>query len=93
VLHGLLRRTTTPLRAATWGALVFGAWHVVPAWRDADGDAGLAPWLVALLTFGATFVAGLGFEWLRHRGRHLAAPIVVHIATNSTPFAVAWALT
>ena len=94
VLHGQLRRRFDIVRAALWGATAFGLWHVFPVWRSYDdvafGD--LGRWGAVIGTFVATFVAGLGFIWLRHRSDHLIAPVCAHIATNSVPFAVAWFL-
>ena len=94
VLHGLLRRRSDIGRAALWGAVAFGLWHLFPVWRSYDdvafGD--LGRWGAMFGTFVATFVAGLGFIWLRHRSGHLIAPVFAHIATNSVPFAVAWCL-
>ena len=43
-------------------------------------------------TFVATFVAGLGFAWLRERSGSVIAPAAAHLATNSVAFAVAWAV-
>jgi membrane protease YdiL (CAAX protease family) len=92
VLHGLLRRRFDIRPAARWGATAFGLWHLFPVWRSYDdvafGD--LGRWGTVIGTFVATFVAGLGFVWLRHRSGHLIAPVFAHIATNSVPFAVAW---
>ncbi len=94
VLHGLLRRRFDIARAALWGATAFGLWHLVPVWRS-YGDVAfvdLGRWGAIIGTFVATFIAGLGFIWLRHRSDHLIAPVFAHIATNSVPFAVAWFL-
>jgi membrane protease YdiL (CAAX protease family) len=92
VLHGLLRGRFDIRRSALWGATAFGLWHLFPVWRSYDnvGVGDLGRWGAVLGTFVATFVAGLGFIWLRHRSGHLIAPVFAHIATNSIPFAVAW---
>jgi membrane protease YdiL (CAAX protease family) len=94
VLHGLLLRRYDVMRAALCGAVVFGMWHLFPVWRSYDDAAfsDLARWGTIVATFAATFVAGLGFTWLRQRSGHLIAPVLAHIATNSVPFAVAWHL-
>ena len=89
VLQGLLTRLTTPTRALVTGALIFGAWHVFPAWRNA-AKVGDAPFAVALVTFAATSLAGVGFVWLRRRSGSVLAPILAHTATNSVVFALAW---
>jgi membrane protease YdiL (CAAX protease family) len=92
VLHGLLRRRFEIVRAALIGATLFGLWHLFPVWNGYSGvePTDLDRWGSVAGTFVATFVAGLGFIWLRHRSQHLAAPILAHIGTNSIPFALAW---
>ena len=92
VLHGLLRRRFEIVRAALIGAFLFGLWHLFPVWNSYSDvePTDLNRWGSVAGTFVATFVAGLGFIWLRHRSQHLAAPILAHIGTNSIPFALAW---
>ncbi len=95
VLHGLLVRVTTTRWAIVAGAVLFGLWHVLPAWRGGgvDAAADLDRSVTALGTFVATTAAGLGFGWLRVRSDSLVAPVLAHVATNSVTFAVAWAAT
>lgn len=92
VLHGLLRDRLATVASALVGATIFGVWHLYPVWRGFDmstgGDLGRAAAVFG--TFVATFGAGLGFVWLRHRAGHVAASFLAHIGTNSVPFAVAW---
>lgn len=83
VLHGLFTRVLTPPWALIVGAVVFGLWHVFPAWR-ADGH------LVAASTLVATSVAGAVFVWLRVRSDSLVAPVLAHVATNTVPLAALW---
>ena len=66
---------------------MFGLCRLFPVWpSDADGGVGdLGRWGEV----AGTFVAGLGFIWLRHRSGSLLAPILAHAGTNSIPFAVA----
>jgi uncharacterized protein len=92
VLHGLLRRRFEIMRAALIGATLFALWHLFPVWNSYSDvePTDLNRWESVGGTFVATFVAGLGFIWLRHRSKHLAAPILAHIGTNSIPFALAW---
>lgn len=92
-LHGLLSRVLTPLWTVVAGSVLFGLWHVLPA---ANGGAvsndvvsvGSA-WLV-VGTFVATTVAGALFIWLRERSGSVVAPMLAHLATNSTTYTVAW---
>ena len=92
VLYGLLRRRMSVLAAAGVDAVLFGLWHVYPAWLETSGAAiaSIRPWATATGTFVATSTAGLAFTWLRQRSGHLLAPILGHTATNSVTFAVAW---
>ncbi len=93
-LHGLL----TEVVSSRWmvvavGAVLFGLWHVVPAYRG--GAAGtdvveVGTTGAALGTFVATTLAGIGFLWLRTRSDSVVAPMLAHLATNSVTFAVAW---
>ncbi|MCB0988426.1 MAG: CPBP family intramembrane metalloprotease [Acidimicrobiales bacterium] len=87
------------LRGATalqWigGSILFGLWHTVPALRGGGIDSDVvevSSLATALATTAATTVAGAGFIWLRVRSGSLLAPVLVHLATNSVTFAVAWA--
>jgi membrane protease YdiL (CAAX protease family) len=93
-LHGLLDRRLPRRRAVGVGAVLFGLWHVFPTWWGGGIEAGgvsMAGWVAALGTFAATTVAGLLFGWLRVRSDSLLAPALLHLATNSVTYAVAWA--
>lgn len=95
VLHGLLVQVTSARGALVAGALLFGLWHVFPAWRGGAVDTDLADVgrvATATATFIATAVAGSAFLWLRVRSKSLVTPILAHLATNSVTFAVAWAV-
>lgn len=92
VLHGLLRRLTSPNRTMVLGAVLFGLWHVFPTWRGgAAGGLEATRAVAAAGTFAATTVAGFAFVWLRARSGSLVAPVLLHLATNSVTFAVVWA--
>lgn len=81
-LEGLLRSTTTATRSMAAGAALFGLWHVAPI-----ADEGV---VTVLGTVAATTVAGVGLIWLRRRSASLVAPMLAHLATNSTAYALAW---
>ncbi len=77
-----------PLPAATAvSCAVFGVWHIRPALSGlaANDLAGgpLATGVAVLLTCLGTAAAGLLLTWLRLRSGSLAAPVLVHLATNS----------
>lgn len=83
-LHGLFQRVGGPALVWAGGAVLFGLWHVFPAWRS---DSSVA---LALGTLVATTAAGVVFIWLRTRSDSLVAPMLAHLATNSVTFALAW---
>lgn len=85
---------------ARWGSsTLFGLWHVLPSQSLASrnqragrlaartGPAGL----VSLAVAGTT-VAGVALHEVRRRGRHLVAPVLVHLAINLSGFLGARAL-
>jgi uncharacterized protein len=85
-------------RAALVASVLFGLWHILPAWHlnhmnpvATTALAGTAGQLVAV-SGGvlATAVAGMGLCWLRMRSRSIVAPLLVHLATNSLAFLFAW---
>jgi membrane protease YdiL (CAAX protease family) len=83
-LDGLLVRVTSPGRATAIGSVLFGLWHLPPMIGDWS-------WAEALGTLAATTAAGVGFTWLRRRSGSVVAPMLAHLATNSTTFALSWA--
>lgn len=84
------------LRGAAYSSAVFGLWHLGPTWvlLEANGLTGQPARAAALLLVAValTALAGIGFCLLRRWGRHLAAPVLVHIATNSFALAAAAAV-
>lgn len=84
VVLGLMRRRGSDARAVAVTSVVFGAWHVPGVWTSGVG--------VVAATVLATTAAGVGFAWLRLRCGSLLAPALVHVATNSIPYATAWTL-
>jgi membrane protease YdiL (CAAX protease family) len=92
VLHGLLCEVAGRRAAIVTGALLFGLWHVYPAWHDGSVDVdGLGRLGTVAGTFAATALAGVAVLWQRERSGSLLAPMLAHLATNSVTFAVAWA--
>lgn len=100
VLPALFARRVSLLRAVVWSSVLFGLWHVLPAWHvdesNAVVDAAAAGSLGHTLTItGAvlsTVFAGLFFCWLRYRSRSIVAPMLAHVATNSLGYLFAYAV-
>ena len=88
-------------RGVLVASLLFGLWHVLPAWEvneanpvlgDAFGNDGLGQAATVVLAVLGTFVAGLGLCALRYWSGSVLAPILVHVTTNSAAYALAWQL-
>lgn len=85
-------------RANAVSALLFGLWHVLPAWSISTANPVFrealpgAPGQVTAIVLGviATAVAGLLLSWLRDRSGSLLAPLMVHTATNGFGYLVGW---
>jgi len=88
-LFGLARQRMSTIAAAIAVSVLFGLWHLQGVITSTSGGFGRVA-LACLGTFLATFVAGLGFTWLRVRSGSLVAPILAHIGTNSIALVVAW---
>lgn len=94
VLPALLTSTRHPWLPRFASSALFGLWHVLPSGVLARQNqrAGQlaartgATGVVALAATG-TAVAGLALDEVRRRGRHLAAPVLVHLAINLSGFA------
>jgi uncharacterized protein len=91
VLLGMFLRWTSPLWAATWSSVLFGLWHVLPTGLTVDNNGAFGGFAasgegLALAIAGGvvgTWLVGYLFCWLRLRANSLAAPIMLHTATNS----------
>lgn len=88
VLFGLLLPAGT-LQAAFWSSLVFGLWHIAPAYNRMEENGGIegrgrftvaGKITAAVLATGA---AGLAFTWLRVATGGIIAPFVLHATVNS----------
>ncbi len=88
IIFGMLARRASTLSAAVWSSLLFGIWHILPAIDAIEtnpiGDALGGSWEPVVAAVVSTFIAGLGFVWLRLYAGSIVAPILVHIASNST---------
>ncbi len=86
------------LKADILAALLFGLWHVLPSWNvnevnpvfrdNLPGAMGRA----AAITAGVvgTAMVGMAWSWLRNRADSIAAPALVHTATNSLGYVISW---
>jgi membrane protease YdiL (CAAX protease family) len=97
-LPAVLRRWFRPWPADLAASLLFGLWHVLPAWnvatanpvaRDLLDGPGARPIAVTAAVMSTTAV-GLAFCWLRRRGDSLAVPLGAHTAANSTGYLLAY---
>ena len=97
VLQAALARVMPMGAAISVTSCVFGIWHIGPtaAALRINGLAGAPGKTVAGVTAGvaATAAGGVLLSWLRTRSGSLAAPILLHVATNSLGALAAWAIT
>jgi CAAX protease family protein len=98
-LPAVLACRWSTLRAYVLSSLLFGLWHVLPAWSLGDvnpvvDDVLGAGWAGQTAGIGfavaGTFVAGLLLCLLRLGSRSLLAPVLAHVATNSLGYTFAW---
>jgi membrane protease YdiL (CAAX protease family) len=98
VLPALFGASRGRWRAAWAASMLFGLWHVLPAWHlnkvnpvASTAFAGASGQAIAV-SFGVigTAAAGMFFCWLRYRSRSVIAPAMLHLATNSLGYLVAW---
>ena len=97
VLQAALGRVMPAGAAVAVTSGIFGIWHIAPtaAALRINGLAGSPGRTVAGVTAGvaATAAGGVLLSWLRTRSGSLAAPILLHVATNSLGALAAWAIT
>jgi membrane protease YdiL (CAAX protease family) len=98
VLQAALRRVLTGPAATVVGSVVFGLWHVRPTAEalTANGLAATRGARIARVTAAVAGTAAVGalLSLLRDRSGSLAAPVLLHLAANSTaPLACALART
>jgi uncharacterized protein len=94
VLQAALRRVMSEPAAIAVASGVFGVWHIRPTAaalriNGLAGDPGQAAARVAA-GVAATAAGGALFSWLRARSGGLAAPVLLHLATNCAGPVVAW---
>jgi CAAX protease family protein len=98
VLLGLALRRWSPRAAVAFSSVLFGLWHLLPA-RGVSGfnpvvatatQGSLRQVLLLVLAVAATALAGAVLCWLRLRARSLAAPAMLHLASNGLAYLLAW---
>jgi len=94
VLQAALRRVMSEPAAIAVASGVFGIWHIRPtaAALRVNGLAGDRGQALARVAAGvaATTAAGALFGSLRARSGSLAAPVLLHLATNCVGLVIAW---
>ena len=97
-LLGLALRRWSPPVAVAFSSVLFGLWHLLPA-RGVSGfnpvvatatRGTLRHGLAIILAVAASALAGAVFCWLRLRARSLAAPAMLHLASNGLAYLLAW---
>src|SRR5215470_245966 len=96
VLQAALRRVMPGGAAVAAASGVFGIWHIRPtigALRANGLAAGPGKTLAAVTAaVAATAAGGVLFSWLRERSGSLAAPVLLHLATNCPGLLAAYAV-
>ncbi len=92
VLLALLCRRLPTTAAVAVDSALFGLWHIVPtlATARANDVVGLGRMGLVVGSVVATAVGGAVFCALRLRGRHVVAPVVLHLAFNDAGYLLAW---
>jgi membrane protease YdiL (CAAX protease family) len=96
VLQAALRRTLPASAAIAVTSGVFGVWHIRPTIQAlrVNGLAGNRAQATARVLAGVavTTAGGAVLSWLRERSGSLAAPVLLHLATNCGGPVAAWAV-
>jgi membrane protease YdiL (CAAX protease family) len=101
-LPAVLAQRWSTLQAYVVASVLFGLWHILPAWSIGDvnpvaddvlGEGWVGHAAGIVLAVAGTFVAGMMLCLLRHLSRSLLAPALAHVATNSLGYTFAWFLT
>ncbi|MDX6396356.1 MAG: protease family protein [Streptosporangiaceae bacterium] len=97
VLQAGLRRVMPEGAAITVAGGVFGIWHIRPTIQalrvNGLADGRRQAIAGALAGVAVTTASGVFLSWLRERSGRLAAPALLHLATNCGGLVAAWAVT
>jgi membrane protease YdiL (CAAX protease family) len=88
VLFAMVARHRGEATAVALTAVLFGLWHVAPAWETAEGS-GAAVIGSNVGTVALTTAAGVLFGLLRRWSDSVVAPMLAHWATNSLAYLAA----
>lgn len=93
VLLGMFMRRTGTAAAVLWSSALFGLWHIIPTLNGLETnelgdqvDSALATTATVAGAVTVTFIAGIGFSWLRLRSRSVVAPMLAHLAINTSAY-------
>jgi membrane protease YdiL (CAAX protease family) len=94
VLQAALCRIMPERAAIATTVAVFGLWHIRPTAEALRANGLASERAAAGVTAGVAVTAagGLVFSWLRARSGSLAAPMLLHLATNCGGPVAAWAV-
>jgi CAAX protease family protein len=96
VLQAALRRVMPPKAAIAMTSMAFGIWHIRPILQAlrANSLADDRRHAIAGVCAGvaATIAGGALLSWLREQSGGLAAPMALHLVTNSGGAVAAWAV-
>jgi len=95
VMLALLMQDFSTIHSVLISSLLFGLWHVLPAYTSVVTNDSLKTMKKPALpvvagTVFITFLAGIGFSWLRLASGSLVAPMLAHFATNSGGIIASW---
>ena len=100
--QGRVGRPPSVLRGSVVASVLFGWWHVLPAWNltdandvagDVFGTGAVGTTLAVLFAVAGTTVAGLWWCWIRYRSGSVLSTVIAHTATNSIGYLFAYAVT
>lgn len=102
VLPALAARRWGVLRGCVFASVLFGLWHVLPAWNlneanevagEVFGSGAIGTATTVLFGVVGTTVAGLWWCWIRYRSRSILATVLAHTASNTIGYLLAYAVT
>lgn len=95
VMLALLMQNFSTTQSVLISSLLFGLWHIFPAYTSTITNGSIKmmkkPAIPVIAgTVFITFLAGVGFSWLRLASGSILAPMMAHYATNSGGIIASW---